>query len=91
MLISGRQSLTIEYFEKEIIFFVVEKKNVEGKYLEKEKIFLWRRRRMEKEKEENIWRGKTYFLEKKKSGEVKGGNYLEKENLTMTIQQTSEQ
>ena len=25
----------------------------EGKY-----IFLWRRRRMEKEKEENIWRGK---------------------------------
>ena len=36
----------------------MEKKNVEGKYLEKESIFLWRRRRMEKEKEENIWRGK---------------------------------
>ena len=34
------------------------KKNVEGKYLEKEKIFLWRRKTMEKVKEENIWREK---------------------------------
>ena len=53
---STKESLTIEYLT--IIFFVVEKKNVEGKYLEKEKIFLWRRKTMEKVKEENIWRGK---------------------------------
>ena len=36
---STKESLTIEYFEKEIIFFVVEKKNVKGKYLRKENIF----------------------------------------------------
>ena len=40
---STKECLTIEYFEKEIIFFVEKKKkNVEGKggnYLEKEKIF----------------------------------------------------
>ena len=51
-----KESLTIEYLR--IIFFVMEKKNVEGKYLEKEKIFLWRRKTMEKVKEENIWREK---------------------------------
>ena len=51
-----KESLTIEYLR--IIFFVMEKKNVEGKYLEKEKIFLWRRITMEKVKEENIWREK---------------------------------
>ena len=37
---------------------MAEKKNVEGKYLEKEKIFLWMRKTMEKVKEENIWREK---------------------------------
>ena len=39
---------------------MMEKKNVEGKYLEKENIFLWRRKTMEnvKVKEENIWREK---------------------------------
>ena len=53
---STKESLTIEYLR--IIFFVREKKNVGGKYLEKEKIFLWRTKTMEKVKEENIWRGK---------------------------------
>ena len=48
--------MTIEYLR--IIFFVMEKKNVKGKYFEKEKIFLWRRKTMEKVKEENIWREK---------------------------------
>ena len=33
---STKESLTIEYLR--IVFFVVKKKNVEGKYLEKEKI-----------------------------------------------------
>ena len=53
-----KESLTIEFLR--IIFFVMEKKNVEGKYLEKENIFLWRRKTMEnvKVKEENIWREK---------------------------------
>ena len=51
-----KESLTIEYLR--IIFFVMEKKNVEGKFLEKEKILLWRRKTMEKVKEENIWREK---------------------------------
>ena len=51
-----KASLTIEYLR--IIFFVMEKKNVKGKYLEKEKIFLWRTKTMEKVKEENIWREK---------------------------------
>ena len=36
---STKECLTIEYFEKEIIFFLVEKKNVKGKYLRKENIF----------------------------------------------------
>ena len=51
-----KESLTFDYLR--IIFFVMEKKNVEGKYLEKENIFLWRRKTMEKVKEENIWREK---------------------------------
>ena len=35
---------------------------------------------MEKEKEENIWRRKIFFAEKK-NGEGKGEKYLEKENI----------
>ena len=52
---SAKESLTVEYLRT--VFFVVEKKNVEGKYLEKEKIFLWRRKTMEKEKM-SPWRDK---------------------------------
>ena len=58
----------------------MEKKNVEGKYLEKEKIFLWRRKTMEKVKEENIWsekmspwRDKTLTKER---SEFWGENFL---------------
>ena len=46
---STKESVTIEYLI--FIFFVVEKNNVEGKYLEKKKIFFcggeeeWRRKR----------------------------------------------
>ena len=40
---STKESLTIEFLR--IIFFVVEKKNVEGKYLKKERYFLWRRQK----------------------------------------------
>ena len=75
-----------KYSEKGIIFFAGEKKNREGyggKYLEKDNTFLRRRRKMEKEKEENIWRRKIFG----------GGKYnlfrrrrkiLAKENFTIT-------
>ena len=39
---------------------------------------------------ENIWRKKIYFfVEEKKSGEGKGGKYLEIENVTMAGQTTN--
>lgn len=41
-----------------------------GKYLEKENIFLWRRSKAEKEKEENIWRRKLFFVGEKEKGEI---------------------
>ena len=48
------------------------------KYLEKENIVLQRRRRTKKNKE-NIWRKNiVFFVEDKKNGDGKGGNYLEK-------------
>ena len=49
---------------------MVEKKNVEGKYLEKEKIF---------------------FVEEKRNGEGKGGQNLERENVTMAGQTTNKE
>ena len=45
---STKESLTIEYLRRKLYFFVVEKKNVEGKYLEKEKILFWGRRKRRK-------------------------------------------
>ena len=55
---------------------VEEKKNGEGKggiYFEKRNIFLRRRRKMEKEKEENIWRRKMLpKRDKQKKKEKKG-------------------
>ena len=48
------------------VFFVlgVEEKRrwKRTKYLEIENIFFWRRRKMGKEKEENIWRRKIFFF-----------------------------
>ena len=52
-----------KYSEKENIFFAEEKKKREGyggKYLEKDNT-LRRRRKMEKEKEENIWRREIFI------------------------------
>ena len=69
-----------QYLEKEI--FVV-KKNGEGKrkkYFEKENIFFPGRRKMEKEKEENIRRRQIFGWR----GRGKGGKYLEKENISST-------
>ena len=40
-----------------------------------------RRRKMEKEQGENIWRREIFFAEKNKKGEGKGGKYLGKENI----------
>ena len=48
--------------------------------MEKEKNCLWRRRKIEKEKVENISTMKIIFAEEKKNGERKGGNFLEKKN-----------
>ena len=54
--------------EKESTFFAKEKKNVKGKggkYLEKENIFFVEEK-TEKEREENIWRRKLYFLKRRR-------------------------
>ena len=52
-----------------------EKKNRrEGKYL-----FFPRRRKMEKEKEEHVWRRKIFFLWIRRKTEKERGNYFEKE------------
>ena len=59
--------------EKENIFLVKVKKKREGKggkYLEKEKIFIWRRRNTEKEKEENIMKKEKLAPESKAPKEV---------------------
>ena len=57
-----------------------EKKIKEGKgekYLEKEKNFFFRRRITEKEKEDNVWRRKIFFCEKKEKEEIFGkGKYF---------------
>ena len=70
-----------KYSEKGIIFFAGEKKNREGyggKYLEKDNTFLRRGRKMEKEKEENIWRKKIFFCveekEKEQENQIKNKN-----------------
>ena len=42
------------------------KKEKEDKYLEKENTFLLRRKRMEKEEEEHIWRRKNIFFTEEK-------------------------
>ena len=65
-------------FEEGIYLFGgEEKKNGEGKggkHLEKEHMFLWRRK---KQRMENIWRRNIFFCR----GEGKGGKYLEKGNI----------
>ena len=72
-------------FGEENIFFAEEKKNREGRYLEREDIWrrkiylLLRRRKTEKEKEGYILRREIYFLQK--NGEGKGGKYLEEGNI----------
>ena len=48
----------------------------EGKYVS------WRRRRLEKENEENVWRRRIFFVEEKKNGGGKLGKCMEKENVT---------
>ena len=50
------------------------------KYLEKENIFLQRRRRTDAEKEENMWKRK-YVEKEKKNREGRGRTNLEKEKL----------
>ena len=73
-----------KYSEKGIIFFAGEKKNREGyggKYLEKDNTFLRRRRKMEKEKEENIWRREMFIWGGEENGLGNGGKYLERENI----------
>ena len=63
-------------FEEGKYFFAEEKKwrRTRGKYLENEKIYF-----EEKEKEENIWRGKK-MSRKINKWERKEGKYLKKEN-----------
>ena len=84
-IIFGLQMRTKPEKEKKEYMFCGGDKNGErhrGKYLEKVNIFLRRRRQTEKEKEANMWRKKTFFLQmEKKNGEGKGGKYLEKENI----------
>ena len=46
--------------------------------MKKENIFLQMEKKMEKEKEENIWRRKILFAEEKK---IREGKYLEKEKI----------
>ena len=52
-------------------------------HLEKENVFLRRRRKTEKEKEANIWKTTIFFAEEKQNEERKGGKYLEKENIVL--------
>ena len=57
--------------EGKYLFFVEKKKREEGKggkYLEKGNIFLWRKRKTEKKKAENIWRWKIFSIEETKNG-----------------------
>ena len=59
------------------MFFVEDIKNGEGKY-----IFLWWRRKPDKEREENIWRRKIYFFwRRRKAEKEKERKYLEEENI----------
>ena len=67
--------------EKENIFCGEEEKQKRKRkrrkiYSEGENICLWRRRKTEKEKEENIWTIKIIFAEEKENGEGKGGKYI---------------
>ena len=79
-----KESLTIEYLR--IIFFVVEKKNVEGKYLEKENIFFVEEKKNGEgkggkylERENVTMAGQT--TNKESSGLFGVKNYLGKKNF----------
>ena len=51
------------------------------KYVEKENIFLQRRRKMETEKGKICGKGKYFFVEEKRNREGKGGKDMEKKKL----------
>ena len=48
-------------------------------------------KKMAKEKEENLWRGKIYFSKEMKNGEGKGEKYLEKENIVFWSEEKSQE